>query len=301
MAKHLPPPKNKHVKPTMTKVAEAADAAERMIQRRKMPETAFSMTAVLPVLAALAIFVLALLLKAQGLKGLVSFVLPAVVAGAAVLWRTVRSALGREFAEGDIMILIAVVGAFLLGEHAAGAAAMILYRFAELLEAFLVAHSRAAMDKLRQGLPKSASVETVDGVNVVPAEEVAVGQTIIVLPGETIPADGVITDGMTSLDTALLTGKAPFKTVAVGSEVMSGCVNQTQMIKIKVTRSAQESAAEKLLELAEISHTNRSSREKFMARFAAAFPLIAAGAGVLIGVIPPLFNHQWLEWLRPAV
>ena len=301
MAKHLPPPKNKHVKPTMTKVAEAADAAERMIQRRKMPETAFSMTAVLPVLAALAIFVLALLLKAEGLKGLASFVLPAVVAGAAVLWRTVQSALRREFSEGDILILVAVTGAFLLREYAAGAAAMILYRFAELLEAFLAAHSRAAMDKLRQGLPKNASIETEDGVNVVPVGKIAVGQTIIVLPGETIPADGVITDGMTSLDTILLTGKAPFKTVAVGSEVMSGCVNQTQMIKIKVTHTAEESAAEKLMELAEISHTNRSSREKFMARFAVVFTPVAAIAGVLIGVIPPLFNHQWLEWLRRSV
>lgn len=301
MSKHLPPPKKKHTKQTKAKAAERADAEEKKILRRKMPETVFSVKAAVPVLAALAVFLLALMLKAEGLKGFASFAIPALLAGAAVLLRAVLSALRREIVEGDLLILAAVLGAFCLKEYAAGAAAMLLYRFTELAEAFLEGRSAAALKKLREGVPSKAGVETEDGIDVVSPELLQLGDIVVVMPGEVIPADGVITEGMTALDTSFLSGESEPRTAAEGAQVLSGSVNLSQMIKMRVLRPASESAAASLVELAEIAHTNRSGREKLIARFTAAFTPAAAIAGILIGLIPPLFNGQWLEWLRRGV
>lgn len=301
MSKHLPAPKNKHVKPSMEKFSEAADAAERLTRRRKMPETEFSLPAALPVLAALAVFFLALRLKAEGTVGLLSFLLPAVLAGAPVLLRILSAALRGEFTEGDILIILAAAGAFCLGEYPAAAAAVILYRVAELLEAFLTAHASAALDQLRDRLPEKGGVETADGLDVVPAGEIVPGDLLVVMPGETVAADGIVEDGISALDCSFLTGKSDALPVAPGSRVLSGSVNQTQMLKLRVERPAEESAAARLVELVEIAHSNRSGKERFMSRFTTVYTPIVACAALLIGLIPPLFNQMWAEQLRRAL
>ena len=202
MSKHLPPPKNKHVKqaqPALKTVAEAADAAERVKSVRKMPETAFSLRSALPVMAALVVYVLALALKAEGLKRLISFLLPALIAGAPVLFRTVLGALKKEFAEGNLLLLTAAAAAFCLGEYATAAAAVVLYRVVELLEAFLLSRREKTLRRLREALPKRAGVETPEGVSQVSPQELTVGETVVVMPGEAVPADGSVVEGMSSL------------------------------------------------------------------------------------------------------
>lgn len=301
MSKHLPAPKNKHVKPTMEKVAEAADAAERLARRRKMPETEFSLTAALPVLAAAAVFLLALRMKAGGAVGLASYLVPALLVGVPVLLRILSGALRGEFTEGDILIVLAAVGAFCLGEYPAAVAAVIFYRAAELLEAFLSARDSEALDKLRDRLPEKGGVETAEGLDVVPAEEIAVGDLLVVMPGEMVAADGVVEEGISSLDCSFLTGKSGALPVAPGSRVLSGSVNLTQMLKLRVQRTAQGSAAERLVTLVELAWRNRSGKERFMSRFTTAYTPVVACAALLIGLIPPLFNQMWAEQLRRAL
>ncbi len=301
MGNHLPPPKNKHVKPTKDRVAETADKVERMIRRKKLPNSEFSLRTVLPVLGALALYVLARLLKAEGMAGIASYLLPVLFAGVPVLLRAAWNALQRRFTEGDLLILIAVAGAFCLREYSAGAAAMLAYRFAELLEAFMAAHGSAALDKLKDRLPEKASVETEEGVEVVPTETVLPGDVLVVLPGEMLAADGEILEGVSSVDASFLTGESAPRDVAEGALLLSGCVNLSNMLRIKVLRPAEESAAARLVEIVELAHTNRSGRERFMSRFTNVFTPLAACVGVLVGMIPPLFDGQWLEWLHRAV
>lgn len=304
MARHLPQPKERHRKLPVLKLpfaAEAAEAVGRGIQNRRSSENEFSLRAAVPTLAAAAIFALALSLRPEGLWRLAAFLVPCLITAAPVLLRILDAALRRQLRERDTLVILSALGAFCLGEYPAGALAVILYRFGELMEAFAVREKKLRVLALRRRLPDKASIETEHGVRHIAPREIAEGNVMVVMPGESIPADGDVLDGTSELDASLLTGEKGPHPVGPGDRVFSGCVSRTGTLRVRAVAQAEDSAAAKLQELVEIAGSNRAGSEKFVSRVTGAISLCIAVLGVFMALIPPLFNGRWIDFLYRGV
>ena len=185
-----------------------------------------------------------------------------------ILWRAVCNiAHGKVFDENFLMS-IATVGAVITGEYPEAVFVMIFYQVGELFQSIAVGKSRKSIASLMEIRPDSAVVECDGKTETVDPFDVRVGEIIVVRPGEKIPLDGVIIEGSSSINTVALTGESAPGDVSVGDSVMSGCVNLTGLLRIKVSREFQESTVSKILELVENSGANKSKSENFITRFA---------------------------------
>ncbi len=207
---------------------------------------------------------------------------------------------GRVFDEHFLMTL-STLGAFAIGEYPEAVAVMLFYQLGEYFQDRAVDRSRNSISALLDIRPDSATVERDGALCAVAADEVAVGETVVVRAGERIPTDGVVLSGEASLDTAALTGESVPRHVGVGDEVRSGCINQDGVLFVRVTRVAGESTAAKILTLVESAAEKKAHAEHFITAFARYYTPIVVALAVLLAVVPSLIFGGFSAWLHRAL
>lgn len=233
------------------------------------------------------------------------YLIPYLIAGHDVLlkaWRNIRH--GEAFDESFLMA-VATIGAFAMvafpgaePHMAEGAAVMLFYQVGELFQNYAVGKSRKSIAAMMDIAPDYANVERNGELVQVGPDEVAVGDEIVIKPGERVPIDGVIVDGASQLDTAALTGESVPRHVEVGAEVISGCVNMTGVLRVRTTKPFGESTVSRILELVENASEKKAHTENFITRFARVYTPVVTLAAVALAVIPPLAGMgAWSDWI----
>ena len=235
----------------------------------------------------------------------VLFLVPFIIAGHDVLtkaWSNIRR--GQAFDESFLMT-VATLGAFAMvffpdtdPHMAEGAAVMLFYQVGELFQAYAVGKSRKSISDMMDIAPDYANIEGADGaLEQVDPDEVAVGTVIVIKPGERVPIDGVVVEGATQLDTAALTGESVPRHAEVGSEVISGCINMTSLIKVRTTKPFGESTVARVLELVENASEKKAKTENFITRFARVYTPAVTGAAVLLALVGGIATGAWSDWI----
>ena len=237
---------------------------------------------------------------APGLPGyvlLAVFLTAYVIVGGDVVKRAVGNIGKGQVFDENFLMTIATVGAFFVGEYPEAVAVMLFYQVGELFQSYAVNRSRKNITELMDIRPDFANVRR-DGVEEqVDPDEVAVGETIVVKPGERIPLDGVITKGNSSLDTMALTGESVPREVLCGEEVISGCINLTGVLEVQVSKPFGESTVSKILDLVENASSKKAEAENFITKFARYYTPIVVLCAAVLAVIPPLFLGGWSTWI----
>lgn len=250
------------------------------------------------------IYVAALLLpdSPQGLK-LGVFIAAYAVIGYRVVWNALRGILRGQMLDENFLMSIASIGAFFVGEYPEAVAVMLFYQVGETFEDYAVGKSRRSITQLMDIRPDSANLKTPEGIKEVDPNEVKPGDIIIVRPGEKVPLDGKIIEGVSSLNTAALTGESLPKDVGRGDEILSGCVNMRGVLTVEVTKHFGESTVSKILDLVENAANKKSRTESFISRFAVVYTPLVVGAAVLLAVLPPLLieGALWNDWIYRAL
>ena len=244
------------------------------------------------IIAAVLTAVLALLFHFAELPWFVQLVLwlvPYLVIGHDVLRKAFMGIKSGEVFDENFLMAVATVGAMGCGEYAEGVAVMLFYQIGELFQSYAVGKSRSSISALMDIRPDSANLEAEDGtVSVVDPDDVPIGSTIVVKPGEKIPLDGVVLSGESTLNTAALTGESLPRDVNAGDEVISGCVNMTGLLKVRTTKEFGESTVSKILDLVENSSMKKARAENFITRFARVYtPAVCYGA-LALALLPPV-------------
>lgn len=252
---------------------------------------------------ALAIFAFGFLLKRYETVSLVLFVLAYAMAGYDVLYRAIRNILRGQIFDENFLMSIATVGAFAIGDFAEGAAVMLFYQVGELFQSYAVNQSRKSITELMNIRPDFANVLREGEYVTVDPEEVLVGETILVKPGEKVPLDGTIIEGSTTLDTAALTGEALPREVKSGEEVISGCINLNGTILVQVNKEFEESTVAKILDLVENASSKKAKAENFITKFAKYYTPIVVIVAAILAIIPPLLipDASFKDWLYRAL
>ncbi len=219
-----------------------------------------------------------------------------------IIWKALCNIRQGQIFDENFLMMIATVGAFILGEHSEGVAVMLFYQVGEWFQSYAVAKSRKSITSLMDIRPDYANVQRSGKLVQVDPDEVQIGEIIIVKPGEKIPIDGIITSGTSTLDTSALTGESLPREAEEGMEVISGCINQTGILTIKTTKEFGESTVAKILDLVENSSEKKARTENFITRFARYYTPIVVFAALALAVIPPLVTGDaFAEWVYRAL
>ena len=236
----------------------------------------------------------------------VLFLIPYLIAGYDVLLKAARNIGNGQVFDENFLMTIATVGAFALvlfpdsqPHMAEGAAVMLFYQVGELFQGYAVGKSRQSIADMMDIVPDFANVMRDGKLVQVDPYEIGVGDEIVVKPGERVPLDGTIVEGSTQLDTAALTGESVPRHVEEGAEVISGCVNMTGKITVKVSKPFEQSTVSRILELVESASEKKAQTENFITRFARYYtPIVTIGALVLAVLPPLLFGQRWSDWIE---
>ena len=230
------------------------------------------------------------------------FLVPYGVIGWDVLWRAVRNiAHGQVFDENFLMAL-ATVGAFFTGEFPEAVFVMLFYQVGELFQSCAVDKSRKSIAQLMDIRPDYANVERDGQLVQEDPEDVAVGDVIVIKPGERVPLDGVVLEGSSTLNTSALTGESLPREVDAGSDVISGCVNLTGLLRVQVTKAFEESTVARILDLVENSSSKKAKAEHFITKFARIYtPVVVISAALLALLLPFLIHVTWAESIHRAL
>ncbi|MBQ7011866.1 MAG: cadmium-translocating P-type ATPase [Clostridia bacterium] len=239
-----------------------------------------------------------------GVASLVLFLAAYLVIGYDILIKAVRGIASFQPFDENFLMAVATVGALCLGENAEAAAVMLFYQIGELFQSIALGKSRRSIGALMDLRPDSANVPDGNGgYTAVSPEDVGVGDTVIVLPGERIPLDGVVILGDSAVNTSALTGESVPRSVRAGHAVQSGCVNMTGVIHVRVTKPYGESTASKILDLVENASARKSRSERFITKFARYYTPAVCVAAVALAVFPPLLGivfhgtGAWSTWI----
>ena len=239
--------------------------------------------------------------QAWGLWRLPIFLIPYFVVGWDVLWEAICNIAHGEIFDENFLMCVATLGALVLGEYTEAVGVMLFYQVGELFQSLAVSKSRRSIAQLMDIRPDSAHVLRGGEEVTVDPDEVQVGETLVVRPGERIALDGVVVEGSSSLDTAALTGESMPRDVEEGQEVSSGCVNLTGLLHLEVTRPFGQSTVARILELVENAAAKKAKAEHFITRFARWYtPAVVLGAAAL-AIVGGLVTGHWGEWVRRAL
>ncbi len=256
--------------------------------------------------ASAVLLVAAVLIPYEGPWRFVLFLPAYFVIGWDVLWKAARNiAHGQVFDENFLMAL-ATVGAFCTGffgegEYPEAVFVMLFYQVGELFQGYAVGKSRKSIASLMDIRPDYANVERDGQLTQVDPEEVAVGDTITVKAGERVPLDGVVLEGQSMVNTSALTGESVPRQVQPGDDVISGCVNQSGLLRVRVTKPFGESTVQKILDLVENSSSKRAKAENFITKFARYYTPIVVFCALALALVPPLFVGDWVGWVQKAL
>ncbi|MBQ0167646.1 MAG: heavy metal translocating P-type ATPase [Treponema sp.] len=231
------------------------------------------------------------------------YLVPYLLVGTSVLKEAAEGLIHGELLDENFLMAAATVGAFILGEYPEAVFVMLFSQTGEFFEEYAEGKSRSSISELLNLRPETAFVEGDGGVITEKRlEDVHPGDTVIVRPGEKIPSDGEIIEGSTTINTAALTGESLPREASEGSIVLSGCLNLSGFIKVRVTKEAEDSTVQKILELVEHSSEQKAPAEKFITKFARIYTPAVVGAAVLMAVLPPLLlKASWSTWVYRAL
>lgn len=241
------------------------------------------------------------------------YLIPYLIIGYDILKKAALGIWHREVFDENFLMAVATLGAIALGIWKTGdfdesVAVMLFYQIGELFQSYAVGKSRKSITALMDIRPDYANIEGENGLEKVDPDDVEIGSVIVVLPGEKVPIDGRIIEGMTSLNTSALTGESLPRDVKVGDEVISGCVNISGLIKIETTKEFGESTVSKILDLVENSSMKKAKAENFISRFAKIYTPVVCYSAVALAILPPLFRililHEpgmWAHWFPMAL
>ena len=253
------------------------------------------------ILAAGALFLIALLIPVQGAFRLLLFLIPYGVIGWDVLWRAGRNLTRGQIFDEHFLMSLATIGALAIGEYPEAVFVLLFYQVGELFQSCAVGRSRRSIAALMDIRPDVARVERDGALEEVDPDEVSSGDVIVIKPGERVPLDGVILEGSSALDTAALTGESLPRSVSPGADVISGCINLTGLLRVQVTKPFAESTVARILELVENASGRKARAEAFITKFARYYTPAVVVAAVLLALIPPLFfQGGWGDWLGRA-
>lgn len=232
------------------------------------------------------------------------FTISYIIIGGDIVWKAIRNILRGKVFDENFLMTVATVGAFCIREFPEAVAVMLFYQVGELFQSYAVSQSRRSISELMDIRPDYANlvIESGDTTRVDP-DDVKLGDTILVAAGEKIPLDGTVIDGTSMIDTSALTGESVPREAAVGSDVLSGCVNINGILRIKVTKEYGESTVSKILDLVENASSKKSNSENFITKFAAVYTPIVVISALLLAVIPPLVipGASFEQWLYRAL
>ena len=234
------------------------------------------------------------------------------VIGYDVLWKAIRNISHGQIFDENFLMCVATLGAFALGIYRGVAgleiegfdeacAVLLFYQVGEWFQSYATGKSRKSISALMDIRPDYANVRRGDGVAQVDPGEVKVGDIIVINPGEKVPLDGVVVKGATTLDTKALTGESLPRDVAAGGEVISGCVNLTSQIEVKVTKEFYDSTVSKILDLVENASSQKSKAENFITTFAKYYTPAVVAVAVLLAVVPGVLTADWATWVYRAL
>ena len=233
---------------------------------------------------------------------LAGYLLSYGVIGWDILWKALKNITHGQVFDENFLMTVATLGALALGEYAEGVAVMLFYQVGELFQSYAVSKSRRSISGLMDIRPDYANVLRGEEEVQVNPEEVQVGDTIVVKPGERVPLDGRILEGVSALDTSALTGESLPREVEPGEEVISGCVNQSGTLRIQVLKEYGESTVSRILDLVENASSKKSKSEAFITRFARYYTPAVVTAASLLAIVPPLVTGQpFAGWVERAL
>lgn len=235
------------------------------------------------------------------LKNLLFFSSYALI-GWDVLWRAIRNISHGQVFDENFLMALATIGAFFTGEYPEGVAVMLFYQVGELFQSYAVGRSRQSISNLMDIRPDYANIERDGGLEQVDPEEIAIGDIIVIKPGEKIPLDGTVLEGSSAVNTSALTGESLPRSVNPGDDIISGCINETGVLRARVTKAFEESTVAKILDLVENAGSKKAKAENFITRFARYYTPVVVICAALLAVLPPLFFHApWNVWIHRAL
>ena len=235
------------------------------------------------------------------------FMIPYLVIGYDILQKAFKGIRNKQVFDENFLMAVATVGAILLGDYSEGVAVMLFYQIGELFQSYAVGKSRRNISELMDIRPDYANIEVDGKLEQIDPDEVEIGTVIVVQPGEKVPIDGVIIDGVSTLNTSALTGESLPRDAKAGDEVISGCINMTGVLKIRTIREFGESTVSKILELVENSSSRKSKSENFISKFAKYYTPAVCYGSLALAFIPPIVllimgkTAMWGDWIYRAL
>ncbi len=231
------------------------------------------------------------------------FIISYIIVGGDVVKRAVKNIFKGQVLDENFLLSIATIGAFFMGEYPEGVAVMLFYQVGELFQSYAVGKSRKSIASLMDILPDYANVKKGDELVKVDADEVQIGDIIVIKAGEKIPLDGKVIEGSSMIDTSALTGESVPREVEVGSDILSGCININGVITAEVTKEFGESTVSKILDLVENASSKKSNSEQFITKFARYYTPVVVIIAVFLAIIPPLVidGATFSDWIYRAL
>ena len=256
------------------------------------------------IIISLILFIFAMVIKLENeIINNIIFVISYLIVGLEILKKAIRNILRGKVFDENFLMSVATIGAFAIGEYPEAVAVMLFYQIGELFQSYAVDKSRKSIASLMDIRPDYANVYREGNIETVNPEEVKIGETIVIKPGEKIPLDGKIIEGKTTLDTKALTGESLPREVSEGDEVLSGCINLNGMIKIEVTKEFGESTVSKILDLVENASSKKSKSENFITKFAKYYTPTVVIIALILAIVPPLViqGATFSDWIYRAL
>lgn len=260
------------------------------------------------IIAAFVLFVALLIAEHTGMLENVNvwiqfviYLVPYLIIGYDIVYKAVRNISHGQAFDENFLMMVATVGAFGVQEFSEAVAVMLFYQVGELFQSYAVGKSRQSISAMMDICPEYANIEQNGVLTQVDPDDVEVGDIIVIKPGERIPLDGVVIEGESLVDTAALTGESVPRSAKAGDEIISGCVNGSGTLKVKVTKEFDDSTVAKILELVENASSKKAKVENFITKFAKYYtPVVTIGAVVLALVPPLVLGGGFAEWIQRA-
>ena len=229
------------------------------------------------------------------------YIIAYIIVGYDVVLKAIKHIFKGKVFDENFLMTVATIGAFCINEFPEAVAVMLFYQIGELFQSYAVDKSRKSIVSLMDIRPDYANVYRETKIEKIDPNEVNIGEIILVKPGEKIPLDGIVIEGESMLNTQALTGESVPRKVALNDEVLSGCINNEGILKIKVTKKFGESTVSKILELVENASSRKSKSENFISKFAKYYTPIVVLIAILLAIIPPIIGASFNDWLYRAL
>lgn len=229
------------------------------------------------------------------------FLVPYLVIGWDIVYKAVRGIVNGQVFDENFLMTIATFGAFGVGEYSEAVAVMLFYQVGELFQSYAVSRSRQSIADLMDICPEYANLEKDGELVQTDPDDVEIGDIIVIKPGERVPLDGTVISGESMVDTSALTGESVPRRVETGSEIISGCINESGVLRVEVTKEFDDSTVARILELVENASSKKAQVENFITRFARYYTPAVVAAAALLAVVPPLaLGAGFGPWIQRA-